>query len=243
MLALDSGPLDAELTLELALCGLLHNSLDLIVGSTFLETAGQVNNGNVGGWNTHRHSSKLAVELWDDLSDCLCGAGAAGDDVLGSSASSTPILGRGTINGLLGGGVGVDGGHETLDETEVIVDDLSKRGQAVGGARGVGKNVDVRLVGLVVDTHNEHGGIRGRSGDDDLLSTTLQVGRGLLSGGKDTSGLNNVGGASLRPGDSSGVPLGVEADLLAVDNEVLAIDGDVTLELTVLRVILEHVGL
>jgi hypothetical protein len=51
---------------------------------------------------------------------------------------------------------------------------LSKRSKAVGGAASVGDNVDVRLVFLLVDTNNKHGGVLAGSRNDDLLSTTLQ---------------------------------------------------------------------
>jgi hypothetical protein len=69
------------------------------------------------------------------------------------------------------------------------------------------------------------------------------VKRGLLGGGEHTGGLDNVGSASLGPGDAGGVALLVELDALAVDDEVLAVDLDGALELAVLGVILEHVGL
>lgn len=153
----------------------------------------------------------------------------------------------------------MDGGHKTLNETPVVVDDLGERSQAVGGARSVGNNGVFALVGLVVDTHDEHldtlakitrtrekktdRSICGRSRDDDLLGATLQVGRGLLGGGEDTGGLDNVSGAGLGPLDVGGITLLVELDALAVDDEVATVDLDGTLELTVLGVILEHVGL
>lgn len=234
----------AEDTLELArLGGGLDGLLDLLVADGLLNAAGQVNNGDVGGGYTHSHAGKLAVEGRNDLADSLGGTSAAGDDVLGSRTATSPILRGGTVDGLLGGSVGVDGGHETLDETPVVVDDLGERSQAVGGARGVGEDLDVGLVVLVVDTHDEHGGVSRRSGDDDLLGATLQVSRGLLGGGEDTGGLDNVLSTSLRPGDVGGVTLGVEADDLAVDLEAVVDGLDGTLELTMLRVILQHVGL
>ena len=90
---------------------------------------------------------------------------------------------------------------------------------------------------------DSHWGVRRWSRNDDLLGTTLQVEGSLLVGGEDTGGLNDVLGALLRPGDAGGVTLSVEGDLLAVDNEVLAGDLDVTLEDTVGGVVLEHVGL
>lgn len=234
----------AEDTLELVLGGLLDDGLDLLVGGGLLNAAGQVNDGDVGSRDTHGHAGQLAVQGGDDLADSLGGTGGGGDDVLGRSTATTPVLGGGTVDGLLGGGVGVDGGHETLNETEVVVDHLGEGSQAVGGAGGVGEDVDVGLVLGVVDTHDEHGGIGGGGGDDDLLGTTLQVGRGLLGGGEDTGGLDDVGSAGLSPGDGGGVTLGVEADLLAVDNQAGgAIDLDGALELAVGAVILEHVGL
>lgn len=228
-------------TLERALGSLLEGGLDLVVAGRLLDAAGQVDNRDVGGGDTESHAGELAVELGDDLADSLGGAGAAGDDVLGRSTATTPVLGRGAIDGLLGGSVGVDGGHETLNDGELVVDDLGEGSQAVGGARGVGDDGGLAVVALLVDTHHVHGGIgRGRR-DDDALGTALQVGRGLLGGGEHTSRLDDVLGASLLPGDGSGVALSVELDLLAVDDEVAALDGDGALEVAVGRVILEHV--
>lgn len=81
-----------------------------------------------------------------------------------------------TIDGWLGGGGGVDGGHKTLLDAEVVVDDLGKRSQAVGGAGCVGDDLDVTLVVLVVDTNNEHRSVVGRrSRHDNLLGTTDKV--------------------------------------------------------------------
>src|SRR3954452_11736854 len=100
---------EKEPTLERTIGSLLYNSLDLIIRSTLLNSDSQINNGDVGGWDTHRHSGKLAIEIWDDLSDSLGGTSARRNDVLSSSTPSTPIFGRWAINSLLGGSVGVDG--------------------------------------------------------------------------------------------------------------------------------------
>jgi len=48
-----------EYALHGGLGRLLDNGLDLIVGSTLLDAAGKVDNGEVGGWDTHGHSSEL----------------------------------------------------------------------------------------------------------------------------------------------------------------------------------------
>src|SRR6187402_3227559 len=105
-----------EHTLKRTFGSLLDDSLNLIVGSTLLNADGQINNGDVGGWDTHGHSSKLAIESWDNLSDSLGGTSAARNDILSSSTSSTPVLGGWAIDSLLGSGVGVDGSHETLND-------------------------------------------------------------------------------------------------------------------------------
>jgi hypothetical protein len=230
-------------TLQWTVSSLLDGSLDLVIGSALLNAAGQINNGDVGGWYTHGHSSKLAIEVWDDLSDSLCGTSTARNDVLSSSTASTPVLGGWTIDSLLGGGVGVDGGHETLNDGELIMDDLGERSKAVGCAGSVGDDLNVRLVGVLVDTHNVHGSIGRRCRDDNLLGATLDVGLGLLSGGENTSGLNDVVCTSILPWDVCGVLLSVESDFLAVDDQALVGCLNGASELTVLRVVLEHVCL
>lgn len=205
-------------TLEGTVSGGLDGILDLVVACGLLNAGSQVDNGDVGGGNTHGHAGQLAVERRNDLADSLSGTGGAGDDVLSSSTTTSPVLVGGTVDNLLRGSVGVDSGHETLDNAELVVDNLSEGSKAVGGAGGVGKNVDVLLVVGVVDTHDEHGGVGRRSGDDDLLGTALQVERSLLLLGEDTGGLDDVFSAALLPGDAGGVLLGVEVDLLAVDD-------------------------
>ena len=70
------------------------------------------------------------------------------------------------------------GGHQTLDDTVVVIDDLGERGQAVGCAGCVRDDSVLGVVCLQIDTTDEHWGISGRSGDDDLLGATLQMSGG-----------------------------------------------------------------
>jgi len=233
--------LRAKLTLELAIGSLLDGSLDLVVGGTLLEADSQVHNRDVGGGHTHGHAGELAVKVGDDLADSLGGTSAAGNDVLSSTTTTAPVLGGGAIDGLLGGSVRVHSGHQTLNDGEVVVDNLGEGGQAVGCARSVGDDVGGAIVGLLVNAHHVHGGIGRGGGDDDTLGTTLQVSTGLLLGGEDTGRLDDVLGASVLPGDGSGVTLGVELDGLAVDLQVAALDRDGAVEDAVGRIILEHV--
>lgn len=84
------------------------------------------------------NSRQLAVQSRDDLADSLGRASRGGDDVPADGSATTPVLAGGTVDGLLGGGRGVHGGHERLDDAELVVDDLGEGGEAVGRARGVG---------------------------------------------------------------------------------------------------------
>ena len=46
-------------------------------------------------------------------------------------------LPTGSIHSLLGGGIGVDGGHESLNNAILVVDHLCQRSKAVCGTGGV----------------------------------------------------------------------------------------------------------
>eukprot|EP00962_Isochrysis_galbana_P019874 scaffold5793_cov105-Isochrysis_galbana.AAC.1 len=226
------------------LAALLDELADLGVRGRLAKHAGQVDDRHIRGRHTESHAGELAVERRDDLADRLGGAGGRGDDVLARAAAAAPVLARRAVDGLLGRGSGVDGGHEALDDAVLIVDDLGERRQAVGGARGVGEDVDVLGVAGVVHAHHEHGGIRRRGRDDDLLGAALQVHRGLLDDSEDAGRLANNVGACLTPRHLVGVTARVELDLLAIDNErrACSVKGDGALVPAVGRVVLEEVG-
>ena len=232
--------------LELALRGLLDGGADLLVGGGSLELAGEVDDRDIEGGHTEGHAGELAENLGDDLADSLGSAGGRGDDVARGSAAVTPGLGRGAVDGLLGGGDGVDGGHEATDDAELVVDDLDDGGKAVGGARGVGDDGLVGSEGLVVDTIDEHGCIGRGSGDQDLLGAASDVGLSLGDGGEGTRGLDDPLDAVLAPGDLLGVLAGSAEDLvglaLVLDGELVVLALDLAFEAAVHSVVLVHVG-
>ena len=161
----------------------------------------------------------------------------------GSSAAAAPILQRRTVNGLLGGSGGVDGGHQAIGDAPLVIEDLGDGRQAVGGAGSVGDEVHVGGVFILVDAHDEHGGVvLGGGGHDDLLGAGLQMGLALLLGQEQAGGLNDVLGAQLAPGNLGGITLGIDGDLLAIDHDGALGGADSTLELTMHGVILQHVG-
>ena len=228
---------------ELTLGGLLHGGADLVVLGGLGQVDGQVDHGDVQSGDTHGHAGQLAVELGNDLAHGLGGAGGGGDDVVGSRTAAAPVLLGGAVNGLLGGGDGVDGGHQAVGDAELVVEDLGDGGQAVGGAGSVGHEGHVAGVLIQVDAADEHGGvILGGSGHNDLLGAGVDVALGLLLGQEQAGGLHHVLSADLAPGDLGGVHLGVDHHLVAVDGDGAVVILDGALELTVHGVVLEHVS-
>jgi len=69
---------------------------------------------------------------------------------------------------------------------------LGEGSKTVGGARGVGDDIVFGLVGIEVDATDKHGGIGRGSRDDDLLGSTLEMGRCLVLCGEDSRRLDNV---------------------------------------------------
>ena len=70
-------------------------------------------------------------------------------------------------------GGSMNGGHETLDNAEVIVNNLGQGSEAVGGAARVGHDSHAWVVRILVDSHDEHGGVGGGSGDNNLCCASL----------------------------------------------------------------------
>merc|ERR1719234_209016 len=171
----------------------------------------------------------------------LCSSCAAGDNVLASSSSSSPVLSTGPIHSLLCRSDCMHGGHESLHDGEVVIDNLGYRSQAVGGAGSIANNLHVGSVGVLINPHDEHGSISRGGRDDDLLSASSVVSRGLLQGGEDASALHHVLRAHTSPGDGGRVPLHEHRDLLAIYHQLVARDAHVALVLPVGRVVFEHV--
>mmetsp|Transcript_15783 Transcript_15783/g.34260 ORF Transcript_15783/g.34260 Transcript_15783/m.34260 type:complete len:348 (-) Transcript_15783:75-1118(-) len=221
----------------------LDERLDGVVGGLLLKLNGQINHRHIGSWHTESHAGELAVEGREHLAHSLGGTGGRRNDVLASAAAAAPVLARRSVDGLLGGGRRVHGGHETLDNLVLLVDNLGERCKAVGGARGIGQDIDVLGVRCVVHRHHEHRGIRRRSRDDDLLGTTLQVSTGLVDGGEDAGRLAHDIGTSRTPGNLLRVAAREERDGVTRNNQLACslIVRDFTRVDTVGGVVLEEV--
>ena len=121
----------------------------------------------------------------------------------------------------------------TLDDSIVVIDDLSKGGQAVGCAGGVGDHSKTLVILLVIDAHHEHRGVSGGGGDDDLLGSSLVVSSGLLQSGEHSGGLHNVLGPDRAPGDGGGIPLTEDGDGVTVNHQLPVHCRHLSLVLTV----------
>ena len=126
----------AQNSLEFTFRSLLECGLDFSTCAGLFCSNGQVDQRHIGCGDSDGHTSKLAIELRNDLANGLGGSCAGRNQVVQGTASSTPVLSTlgGTIDNQLVGGSGVDGRHETFYDAKLVVQDLGKWGQAVGGA-------------------------------------------------------------------------------------------------------------
>ena len=227
----------------------LHSGLDIVHGGCLLEADGQVNDGDIGSGNAHGHTGELAVELRDDLADCLCSAGGSGDDVVvdGACAAQILLLGE-AVNDGLGSGGSVNGGHEAFDDAEVVIDDLCHRSKAVGGAGSVGDELHILGVLVEVDAADEHRGIvLCGAGHDDDLCAGIDVSLCLFLGQVNAGALENVVNTQLAPGNEGSVTVGLigeNLDDLAVNGNgaVLVIADDFAVEAAVNGIVLYAVS-
>lgn len=159
---------------------------------------------DIEGGDREGHANELPIQLRDKLAFSIGSTSRSRDDVLDRPSANMPQLLRRAPHSLLGGGDGMDYGHGSLHDTKVVVDDLGKRDQAVGGTGGIVDNVegvDTVVLLLMIHTYHRHGGISRRDRDYDLLGPTLHVSPRLLHGGEDPSGLHNIFSTSITPFD------------------------------------------
>ena len=247
-----------EDALQVGFAGLLQGGLDLGERGLPGGLEGEVDHGDVRHRHAERHAGKLAFDLGDHESDGLGGAGGARDDVLRGGAPALPVLLGGAVDGLLGRGIGVDRGHESLGEAEAFLEEyVDQRHEAVRGAGGVGN--DVVFGGIVFPVIHAHDDgdvlVFRRSGDDDLLRARHDVAVGglrvVLGGiGEEAGRLDHDLHAQFGPGQL-GRRLGADHQHLpAVDDEhvVIGFVGgrlpgiDGSLETTLGGVVFEQVG-
>ena len=234
-----------ENALEFTLGSSLHLLADLIVGGVLLQSNGEINDGDVGGWDSEGHTSEFSIELWDNLTNSLGGTSGGWDNVGTSSSTGSPVftsLGW-SIDGELVHGDGVDSGHETLLNAEVVVENLGDWSEAVGGAGSVGNNGHVRGVSGVVDTNDEDWDVvLWWSGKNDFLGTSLDVQITLLLSEENTGGLANVIGTNGSPSDLGWVSLVEDLDEVSIDLDTTVALLNSSWESSVDGIVLEEIA-
>ena len=136
----------------------------------------------------------------------------------------------------------MNGGHKTLNHTELVVDNLSDRSQAVGGARCVRNDV-LTCVGVGVYTANEHRGVVfRRSRHNYIFSTCVDVSLSFLFGQEKTCRLNYILSLNLVPFEVCGVALCGHADSVAVYYEFAVNNLNGAVEFAVYAIVFEHVS-
>src|SRR5690606_472615 len=136
-------------------------------------------------------------------------AGGRRDHVQSSGARTAKVLVR-QVEDALVVGVAVDGGHQRTLNFELVVDDLRRRGEAVGRAGSVGDDVVVgRVVLLFVDAETNGDVFAfGRSRNDDLLRARFQVLGRRVTVGKAPRAFDDDVAAQVAPRQLGGVALG-----------------------------------
>ena len=134
--------------------------------------------------------------------------------------------------------------HEAFHDAELVVDNLGQRSQAVRCAGSIGNNLHVLGVGVEVNTADKRGGflILCRSGDNNLLSASLNMSGSLLGGAEHARGLHNVLRFNSAPRNLGRLLLSKNADLLAIDNELAVLSLYGAIEMTMHGVVFHHVN-
>src|SRR5699024_213104 len=124
-------------TLQFAFGSFFHCSADFSVSSRFSQVDSQVNYRYVQSRNTHRHTGQFTVQRRDNFTYSLSSTGRRRDDVAGSSAAADPVFHRRTVNCFLSSCCRVNRSHQTVCDTELVVQYLSDRSQTVSRTRSV----------------------------------------------------------------------------------------------------------
>src|SRR5699024_2748956 len=218
----DIGRNDLVLVISVGLgCGGFHLSVDLVNGNISFHNCGQDGGGSGGGRYTLSGADELAVQFRNNQTDCLCRAGAVGNDVhSGRTGSSQIALSLGSVQSHLITGVGMDGNHDTGLDGCQLVQSLCHGSQAVGGA-GCRRDYSIGgFQGLMVYIVNDGGQIVScGSRDNNLSCACLNVGLGFCLGGVEAGALQNNVNFQLSPGKIGSVSLFVDLDGLAVNGD------------------------
>jgi len=138
-------------------------------------------------------------------------------------------------------GISVDGGHQPFDDAERIVDYLGRWSQTVGGTGGIGDDVMLLGIVLLLIYAQDDGDILifGWSADDDFLRPGLDVPGCLRGLAKHPGGFHHNAYPQLAPGQFGRVTLGKHFDFLTVDDQIAPLDLHLAGKMAIVRVVFQ----
>lgn len=214
----------AQDALEVGLAGVLEGGQQGLGIGLLFQDAVEVHHGDRGGGHAQGIAGEFAGQFGDDLGHGLGRTGGGGDDVAGGGAGTARVL-VGHVEDALVVGVGMDGGHVAQLDAEVALQHQGHGRQAVGGARGVGHDVVLFGIVLVVVHAHDDGDVffLGRSGDDDLFGAVVHM-HGRLGGlAEDAGAFHHHVHVMLAPGQLMGIALGEAVDVPVTDLHFLTV--------------------
>ncbi len=140
---------------QLPIGGLPQGRVHLCDGNNPLRLCNEIDQRHIRRGDADGEPVHLALQRREYQADRLGRSRTGGN--LGESGSPRPAeIGMRQIQDLLIIGVGVDGGHEAMADSEVLHDDLRDRRKAVGGAGRIADDrVLLRIVHRLIDTQHD----------------------------------------------------------------------------------------
>jgi len=204
---------------ELGRRGGAEGVVHLLRGRLLLNLNHEVDNGDVRRRHAERNAVELALHLREHLRHSLGRARGGGHDGERGGTRAAHVAVR-RVEDALVARVRVRGRHRSLDDSELVVKHLDERREAVGRARRVGDDGELRVVVDGVDTHDVRGDLTlARGGDEHLLGASLDVLLASRLVREDAGGLDDEVNLQVLPRQ-------LERVAVADDGDVLAVDGD-----------------
>ena len=213
-----------ENALELALGRRFHDGVHFLDAGGALGGEAQIDNRDIDGRHADGIAIELAIEFGQHQTDRSSSTGLGRDHVHAGRACPAQILVIDVGQHLIVG-IGMHRGHEAGHQTDLVVQRLDQRCQAVGGARGIG---DDRVAGLehtmvhAID-HRRVDILATRGRDDDFLGAGCDVCRSFFFSGEKAGAFEHHIHLQFFPGQLGRVALGADLDAVAIDHHGVAI--------------------
>ncbi len=214
-------------TFERSFRGGFHDAVDFLDRGIACSHERQVDDGHVNRRHTNCITIQLAIQLGQDQTNGGSRTGLGGNHGLSRRTCTTQIFVHYVSEHLIVG-VRMDGGHQAIQQTDVVIERLDQRRQAIGRAGGI-RNHGVRGFQHALVHPEHHGCINvfatGR-GDDHFFRATLEVRRCFFLGREKAGAFEDHIDTQLTPRDIRRIALREHANFVAIDDHVVTIDND-----------------